>query len=722
MPLPSPVASLRRLWTLDKFAPSARVFVALVGALGFSLWQGEPAHMVALFLGIIACALAETDDGWRGRLRALAFTLACFTIAAFAVELLFPYPLLFALGLGATAFSLTLLGALGARYATICTATLILAIYTMISVEQRGVVFDALWREPLALVSGAAWYGLVSVLWQVCFAHQPVKLRMVRVLKLLGDYLVLKASLFEPVRGVDLEARRIELARQNARVVEALNLAKEALFSRLQGRRPDGRLSRYLRLYFIIQDLHERATSTHYPYAALTEAFFHSDVLFRCQRLLSRQGVACRGLGQAMLMRRHFDHRESEQALEDLRASLDQLGSGSDPSQRGLLRSLDALARNLTELERQLALADNPEALDAAHDPSLFDRSPQGLRDGWERVRMQLTPRSEIFRHACRLSAALVAGYGALHLIHPTQGYWILLTTLFVCRPSYGATLRTLRQRVVGTIIGLLVGWASITLFPAPMLQAILAVAAGVVFFATRENRYTLATAAITLLVLCCFNQIGDGFGLILPRLLDTLLGAGLAGLAVLLVLPDWRGRSLERQAATSLERAAGYLGEIVHQFQSGRRDDLAYRLARRDAHNADAAFSALLGNILLEPQRHRSEAEPALRFLIQSHSLLGHLSALGAHRDRIRISTEHDPLATTASEIVQALEAIAAGLRGSGERRWLSACERRQPAVSEESVGEENDARRLAITQLELIQALLVPLDDAARKLVADA
>ena len=58
----------------------------------------------------------------------------------------------------------------------------------------------------------------------------------------------------------------------------------------------------------------------------------------------------------------------------------------------------------------------------------------------WTRLRTQLTPTSLLFRHALRLSLALTVGYGMLHAIHASQGYWIILTTLFVCQPNYGAT------------------------------------------------------------------------------------------------------------------------------------------------------------------------------------------------------------------------------------------------------------------------------------------
>lgn len=79
------------------------------------------------------------------------------------------------------------------------------------------------------------------------------------------------------------------------------------------------------------------------------------------------------------------------------------------------------------------------------------------------------------------------------------------------------------------------------------------------------------------------------------------------------------------------------YLDEIVHQYEEGKQDDLAYRLARRNAHNADAALSTLLTNMLHEPGHYRKQdADNGLRFLVLSNTLLSHLSALGAHRHRL--------------------------------------------------------------------------------------
>ena len=715
--------SLRRLWALDKFSYSVRVFIALTGSMALCWYQDEMGLLIPLFLGIIASALAETDDSWQGRLNALAVTLVCFSIAALSVELLFPYPIIFAIALALASFGLTMLGALGERYGAIASATLILSVYTMIGVDQRGGAVLDFWHEPMLLVAGAAWYGLLSVLWQALFSNQPVQQSLARLFRELGFYLKLKSSLFEPIRQMDVEARRLELAQQNGRVVAALNSAKEIILHRVGNGRPGSKVSRYLKLYFLAQDIHERASSSHYPYNALADAFFHSDVLFRCQRLLRQQGKACRALAESIQMRQPFIYDASfAEALSDLDASLEHLRIQSNPAWRGLLRSLRALAANLGTLDRLLSDASNPDALADATDSSLLDRSPRNFKDVWIRLRTQLTPTSLLFRHALRLPLALSIGYGMVHLIHPSQGYWIILTTLFVCQPNYGATRRKLGQRILGTAIGLTVAWALFDLFPSPLVQSCFAIAAGVVFFTNRTTRYTQATAAITIMVLFCFNQVGDGYGLFLPRLFDTLLGSLIAGLTVLLFLPDWQGRRLNKVLANTLTCNSIYLRQIMQQYAAGKSDDLAYRLARRNAHNADAALSTTLANMLMEPGHFRKEADVGFRFLVLSHTLLSYLSGLGAHRETQLPADVREQLIEGAGvKLAASIDEIAQGLASKQPIAIQSDEEEALANELEQMPDEIDEGQRLVQTQLALICRQLGPLRTLAAHLIKD-
>ncbi|MEH3087122.1 MAG: YccS family putative transporter [Xylophilus ampelinus] len=708
MPLPSLPHLLRRLWARDTFVYSLRVFLAL-GMVMAGCWMADAMdHVLPVFLGIIACALAETDDTWRGRLRTQLAVLACFSLAALAVHASFGRPWLFALMLAAATFGLTMMGAVGERYRAVSSATLILAIYFAIALDHGGSAArgQPAWLEPALMIAGAAWYGLLSVAWAAVFAHQPVQQSLSDLFEALAGYLQLKARLFEPVRGLDMEQRRVALAQHNGEVVRALNAAKDTLFARMGDGRPGRRLARYLRLYFIAQDVHERASSSHSPYEALTAAFFHSDVLFRCQRLLSLQGRDCHRLARAIRLRQPFDKGDaSRQALDDLRAAIAHLQAQGPAPRERLLHALGAVATNLATLGRQLAGAAHPHTHGAPHDSSLFDQSPRTWREAADRVRLQLAPASPLFRHAVRLSLALTAGYGVLHLVHVNQGYWIVLTTLFVCQPSYGATLSRMGQRVFGTAVGLVAGWALFRLFPSALLQAVFTVVAGTVFFAARKQRYALATGAITLVVLLCFNQAGDGYALILPRLVDTVLGAAIAGLSMLLVLPDWQARRLDQAAARAAAAHAAYLRSIVAQYATGKRDDLAYRVARRDAHNADAALSTVLANVFREPGYFRHNADAGLRYMVASHTLLNYLSSLGAHRSTLEDPSVRAPVEQVADQVAAALEEIAAALRarrlpridaGSGPA-WAARLERLQE-------GEDGNAPQVVPTQLALV------------------
>ncbi|MDR3519138.1 MAG: YccS family putative transporter [Azospirillaceae bacterium] len=713
--------SLQRLWAVEKFSYSLRVFVALSGAMAAGWLIGPIGLVMPLFLGIIASALSETDDSWRGRLTASVITVIWFAISSLVVELLTPWPLLFVIGIVVSTFSLTMSGALGARYATIAQATLTLAVYTMLGLEQNQAAPN-FWYTPMILTIGAAWYSVLSVLWHALFAYQPVQQALAALFEEIGAYLETKAGLFEPTDQLDIESSRVALARQNGKVVIALNAVKEVIRSRLAGGSSGAEIERYLSLYLIAQDIHERASSSHYPYDKFAEAFFHSDVMFRCQRLLRQQAATCRERARAIRLRQIGAAGASPAALADLEASFAYLREREPAEQRPLLRSLGDLVDNLAALERKLAKARDPEALALAlageHDSSLFDDSPRSLKDAWGRIREQLTPTSAVFRHALRLTVALGVGYGVKCLIHPTLGYWILLTTLFVCQPNYASTRLRLWQRISGTVLGLIAGWALITLFPEPEIQRLIAVAAGVAFFVFRTDRYILATGAITLMVVCCLNQVVNGYGIIEPRLIDTLLGSLISGLAVFLILPDWQGRQLHKVVAGTLRANSQYLRALMRQYDTGKSDDLGYRLARRNAHAADAALSTTLSNMMVEPGRFRKEAEACLRNLVMSHTLLSYLSGLGAHRGTIPAGAQDGRIQRTGERVAAVLAEIADDLEA---RRpvGLANAEEQALVVALDQVADATDyPHRLLHNQLVLISRQLAPIRALAAQL----
>jgi len=241
-----------------------------------------------------------------------------------------------------------------------------------------------------------------------------------------------------------------------------------------------------------------------------------------------------------------------------------------------------------------------------------------------------------LFRHAIRLSIVLLVGYIFVQVTNIEYGYWILLTALFVSQPNFNATKRRLRLRIVGTLVGIILGYAVLYFVPSIEGQLLVLVISGVLFFELRSKQYAQATAFITILALINFNLDGMGYEAALPRMMDTLIGCGLAWLGVSFIFPDWKFRRLPRTIYRSLSAQCDYLAEVIEQYKSGRNNGLNYRVVRRAAHNTDAEVASLISTLATEPDFDPTQKSLAFEFLCLNHTFISYIAALGAHREKI--------------------------------------------------------------------------------------
>lgn len=625
---------LRRCTWNSAWLYNVRIFIALCGTTLFPWWIGEVKLTIPLTLGVVAAALTDLDDRLTGRLRNLAITLVCFFIASASVELLFPWPPLFALGLTVSTIGFILLGGLGQRYATIAFGALLIAIYTMLGVT----LYDHWYLQPLFLLAGAVWYNLLTLSGHLIFPIRPLQDNLARSYEQLARYLELKSRLFDPDLEDESQAPLYDLALANGQLVATLNQTKVSLLTRLRGDRGQRGTRRTLQYYFVAQDIHERASSSHIQYQTLRDQFRYSDVMFRFQRMLSMQAQACQKLSRAILLREPYQHdAHFERAFMHLDAALDRVrASGASDEQ---INALGFLLNNLRAIDAQLATIESVQTTAPAGSNTetlLADDRLGGLNDIWLRLRRNMSPESALFRHAVRMSLVLCAGYAFIQFTGLQHGYWILLTSLFVCQPNYNATRHRLALRIIGTLVGVAIGLPVLLLVPSIEGQLVLIVLTGVLFFAFRNVQYAHATMFITLLVLLCFNLLGEGFEVALPRIIDTLIGCAIAWAAVSFIWPDWKFRNLPRVLDRAMNANCRYLDAILEQYHQGRDNRLAYRVARRDAYNRDAELASVVSNLSTEPRADGAQRETAFRLLCLNHTFTSYISALGAHREKL--------------------------------------------------------------------------------------
>ncbi|OBT13687.1 TIGR01666 family membrane protein [Vibrio sp. UCD-FRSSP16_10] len=653
------LVSFRQMLASKTINYSLLILVTMLGVVVPCWYMEQYAEITPLVLGVIAAALAETDDNLWGRFKALVLTFICFAIASLSIEILYPYPILFGLGLCLSTFVFIMLGAIGARYASIAFGSLLIAIYTMLGASESSSIFT----QPILLLSGAAWYYLLSLIWQSLWPMQPVQLSLSQTFLQMSYYLQAKSSRFHPSLGNHSQSMRIEEARLNANTVTALDLCRDTFIKRSKKGHVDGPSDRFLRIYFLAQDIHERLNSSHYRYNDLASHFERSDVLFRFKHLLQTYAKECRDIAKSIRLNQPYVRSQSSVfALDELQGAMNHLQQQNNPQWQHSLRQLQYLFDNLCTVDRLLNNVNNPDA--PSSDNVLDDKTAHTASQMWQRIRDSLSPSSMLFRHAVRLSLALTAGYAIIELFSIEHGFWILLTTLFVCQHNFSSTKQKLFHRISGTFAGLIIGVIMLSLIPDVEGQLFVIVISSVLFFAFRLQNYAYATAVITVLVLFLFSQLGAGYAVIVPRLTDTLVGSLLAVSTVYFILPDWQAKKIPSLMANTVRANNRYLGQIIAQYRVGKTDDLTYRISRRDAHRQDANLSAAISNMLAEPGRYQNAVDESFRFLTLSHALLSYVSALGAHRTQLSDATTHKLVIDAYQEIHVKLDAIDKALR----------------------------------------------------------
>ncbi|TCT15961.1 putative membrane protein (TIGR01666 family) [Bibersteinia trehalosi] len=596
----------------------------------FVIWQlNISQHTMPLVLGIIAAGLSDLDNRLTGRIANLLFTLIAFAISSLSSQLALTHSWLFIPLITIITFIVIMLGAIGQRYSTIAFGTLLVAIYTTLSYTP-----DVAWySNTLLILFGTLIYGLVAVIIYLLFPNRAVQENMAQYYEALSQYLQIKADFFDPDDTDNLPQKQLALAKANSIVMSTLDKARVSLFYRLRGQHRHLRTQKMLRYFFTAQDIWERAGSSHSEYQKLFDGWQNSDLIFRLQRILELQAIACQQIASALRHNTVYTHNtRGERVLAGLAHSM----TFHKQNKAQQLHKLQSIIDNLRHIEGQLSQLENhtPNGKKSVKSARLIAENVSGWRNMLQAVRSQCHFRSQLFRHAVRLSIVVFIASLLVEFFHIEQGYWILLTAILVCQPNYSATKKRLIQRIIGTILGVIVGMSLRYLSPTLEAQLGIIVASSTLFFLFRTNNYSFSTFFITIQVLVSFDVVGFGANsAILPRVFDTLLGAGIAWIAVAYLWPDWKYLNLQQNVATSLQSCATYLRHIIAQLQFGYRDLFSYRIARRAAQNAAAALSTAVSHITEEPKKYSKTLTIAPTLLGLNYTLLSYISALAAHR-----------------------------------------------------------------------------------------
>jgi uncharacterized membrane protein YccC len=235
----------------------------------------------------------------------------------------------------------------------------------------------------------------------------------------------------------------------------------------------------------------------------------------------------------------------------------------------------------------------------------------------WERGRLLI--------HAAKTALAAALCWWIASRFGLRDGYWAAISAIIVLQSNFGPTITASRDRILGTLIGTLVGFL-FSLVGAVPWNYILAVFAAVVICGLLGFRSSSRLPGVTITILMLV-QSGSHWAIALTRVGQVVLGIVVAVAVSTLVFPDRARLRLRDGLAEEFLRLGAFFEAILEGFRGAPTEKLATARA--------AALTALRGNNqLLEASRNEPSGGPgwreALAMLVQfGHSLYDTLVAL---------------------------------------------------------------------------------------------
>ncbi|MFD0269177.1 FUSC family protein [Streptomyces sp. NPDC127106] len=470
-------------------------------AVGFAL--DEPEYGALVSMGALSGVIGDTADAYRMRILNIAVPQLFGAVGVALGTLVF--------GRGWLAVGvLTLIALASGMISSIGTVASVSGLLLLLNaVVGAGLPLpQPWWTAPLLLATGGLFVLALTLLGWPLRGRQPERTAVA------ATYLAL-ADALDAAGGPDYDDRRRQ-------VTQTLNQAYDLILgrrARVHGRSPS--LVRLLAQLNVVIPLVEAAPAVH----------------LRGRPLPPGIAAAVRDLGRAV------EEGRTEPPELDLPAP-------HTPAER----ALDAALRHATAVvhlpEPTLRSVDDDRL---GRPTALHVRARQAARD------MMLSEAS--WRYGLRLALCIGLAQSLVSLVPVERSYWVALTVTFVLKPDFGSVFSRAVLRALGTVGGLAVAAAVLAEVPRGWWDVPVMAVLAALIPAFSAKGYAFQTAAITPVILLLSDLLNhQGFDLIRPRLLDSLIGCAITLVFGYLLWPEsWHTRIGDRLADT-VDDAARYV------------------------------------------------------------------------------------------------------------------------------------------------------------------
>ncbi|MFN6497770.1 MAG: FUSC family protein [Nostoc sp. DedQUE01] len=282
-------------------------------------------------------------------------------------------------------------------------------------------------------------------------------------------------------------------------------------------------------------------------------------------------------------------------------------------------------------------------------------------------LRNNFTFDSVLFRHALRLALITTLAELLASILQLPRGYWITLTALVALKPNFGGTSETTVQRVIGTILGGIIGISVILLVKNPLAVALCFLLLVFTAMSVRSLSYSIFTILLTPAIILLLNLISAGDWKIgILRIVDSLVGGVLALLGSYLLFPRWERQQLPAQLEKTIRANLAYFQQVIAKYLHPERGAFtdSINMLRHQAALENANATAAAQRLFSEPRHVQGEIEPVITLMVYIRGFFSSVTTLAEHMREFSGEYQFTELNRLTDTIIQVLENLADALQ----------------------------------------------------------
>lgn len=238
---------------------------------------------------------------------------------------------------------------------------------------------------------------------------------------------------------------------------------------------------------------------------------------------------------------------------------------------------------------------------------------------------------SATFRYALRLTAAMLLGLIFGKFINLQNEYWILLTIVVIMRPGYGLTKQRSKHRIIGTILGGILGILLLIFVDNIHILSIITIFSMLFGYWLSASDYRIGVTFVTLYVILIYGILNaEAESAFIYRLLDTAIGAGIAFLATHFFWPSWEFYNVKNHLEKSLKSIITYVEEVKQFYVHKGEPTTAYKIARKNAFIEVGNLMASFQRMIQEPKNKQQNRTELYELAVLNQTLVSSTASMG--------------------------------------------------------------------------------------------